>query len=105
MSASSWSVCPRCLWLAKKGERERVQAAADAYGKVPAQEYENLRRNAAAFHVNEADYPTHLREDYEIWGAESGTVTVVYNAHCEKCDLVAGFSDEQLLWAASREKP
>jgi hypothetical protein len=92
MSADNWAVCPRCLDRAKAESEARFQAAFDAYGKVPAAEYERLRAEAQA-PVDEDSFET-FREDYEIYGAKSGTITVSYSGHCQTCGLNIDFKHE-----------
>jgi len=35
-----------------------------------------------------------FREDYEIYGADEGTVTVSYSGSCTKCRLSLSFEDD-----------
>jgi hypothetical protein len=36
-----------------------------------------------------------FREDYEIYGAEDGTVTVTYSGSCQSCGLSLSFRDDR----------
>lgn len=89
MSASNWAICPRC----RRAEEARIADLQDdarvAYGVVPSDEYEAMRAMAAV-PINLHALQT-LREDYEIWGAETGTVNVSYGGHCQECGLGLDF--------------
>jgi hypothetical protein len=69
-----------------------------SYGKVPAGEFDQAR--AAVEPVREADYAT-FREDYEIHGAETGTVEVGYAGECDTCGLSLDFHDKHEIPGAS----
>lgn len=99
MSASNWAVCPRCVERAKNESAERFLAAFNAYGNVPAEEYEELR-TAAQVKVDDEVFTT-FREDYEIYGASTGTITVSYSGHCETCGLGLDFKEEHPFFTAS----
>lgn len=95
MGASNWAICPRC-----KGRREAeatalIRKADEAYGKVPRADWAELDRKAR-WEERQALEPT-LREDHEIYGAETGTVTVSYGAHCETCGLKLEFKTQHQL--------
>lgn len=92
MSADSWAICPRCLSRATTERETRFQAAVDAYGKVPPDEYERLRAEAQV-PINEENFRT-FREDYEFYGASGGTVTASYSGHCSVCSLNLDFKHE-----------
>ncbi len=96
MSADNWAICPRCLMLASSEQEARFQAAVDAYGKVPAEEYERLRAEAQQ-PFDEDGFQT-FREDYEIYGASEGTITVSYSGHCSKCNLGLDFKHERTFY-------
>lgn len=93
MSADNWAICPRCLAVAEKEHAERFQAAVDAYGKVPAEEYEQLRAEAQTA-IDKEVFQT-FREDYEIYGAEDGTIKVSYSGYCQTCHLGLDFKFEK----------
>jgi hypothetical protein len=94
MSASNYAACPRCLARAKAAVEAQVRAVKAAYGEIPADAYmerinEAMEASAAAGRV-----PETFREDYEICGAETGTVTVSYSGLCETCGLSLGFRED-----------
>jgi len=104
MSADNYSICPRCTSrrraLLKATEVELQQA----YGHVDQDEYQELQAKLAELHrqVDETeqdkwseygDFNT-LREDYEIYGADEGAVTVSYSGHCSVCGLGLDFKHE-----------
>lgn len=90
MSASNWATCPRCLARAKKAEAGQLAAVMATYGKVPVEEFDQAR--AAIEPVREVDFAT-FREDCEIFGARTGTVTVSYGGSCGTCGLSLEFRD------------
>lgn len=81
MSADNWGICPRCKMEWKAKQDAAFQKAADAYGKLPAAEYEALQEQALAPLPEE----TTMREDYEIWIDEDGFFSLEYSASCKKC--------------------
>lgn len=36
-----------------------------------------------------------FREDYEIFGAETGTISVCYSGHCDKCGLTLAINEKR----------
>jgi hypothetical protein len=96
VSADNWAICPRCVARARAEHEARFQAAVDAYGTVPAEEYERLRAEAQR-PFDEGDFQT-FREDYEIYGAAEGTVVVSYSGHCSVCALGLDFKYERSLY-------
>jgi hypothetical protein len=92
MSADNWARCPRCA--ARRTvelERERAKVS-ELYGKVPVEQFDAARR---AFDTAIADEQRAIghtfREDYEIFGADTGTVTVRYSGNCRMCSLTLNF--------------
>lgn len=84
MSASNWAICPQCL---AKAQEEHDKAAAEVYaqyGKVPPEEFDQLRADLKA--PDPEDFRT-FREDYEFYGADEGEVHARYSGGCTKCTL------------------
>lgn len=96
MSASNWATCPRCFDEANRTHAE-VLAAADAlYGTVPIAEYEAARVALAPPPSRDA-FET-FRENYEFYGAESGTVVASYGGECSKCGLSVSLDASEKFW-------
>jgi hypothetical protein len=89
-------VCPNCRKLAEDAAAALMVEAAALYGKVPAADYEaamERARDAAK------DMPSEtFREDYEIYGAQDGTVKVTYGGRCEVCKVGIDFRVERQFW-------
>ena len=95
MSASNWTVCPRCTKLRGPAlEALRTELAA-AYGQVPIAEFNELR--ARLTREENAIPASTLREDYEFYGAEDGTVIAEYACSCTKCGLESDFTHRHEL--------
>ena len=94
MSADNWAVCPRCVARAKKAEARALAEVTASYGKIPVAEFDTAR--AAIKPVRDKDYET-FREDYEIYGASDGEVTVDYSGHCSTCGLNLNFKDQRTI--------
>lgn len=94
MSASNWAICPRCLARAREAEAAQLAAVMDSYGKVPVDEFDRARAEVKP--VDPEDF-RNFREDYEIYGAETGTVEVSYSGHCGTCGLGLDFTDKRPL--------
>jgi hypothetical protein len=99
VSASNWATCPRCLARAKKAEADHLAAVMATYGEVPVEEFDQAR--AAIEPVNVRSYAT-FREDYEIYGAPTGTVTVSYGGSCGVCGLALAFKDVRPIEGADQ---
>lgn len=86
MSADNWDECPRC-----KGAEVAAKAALDsAYGVVTREEWEELQeRYSATQDIPECTF----REDYEIYGAQEGEITVSYLGQCTRCGLKLEFTE------------
>lgn len=82
MSADNWATCPKCLAEAKAKKAALEHAVQDAYGKVPIEEFDEMR--------TEAEKPVNidqtLREDYELFIEEdTGLFRVIYDGFCKTC--------------------
>lgn len=100
MSASNWSICPRCKITAKAEADARFDAAAKAYGKVPSDEYERLKMLAA----NPEKIGETLREDWELGMGDDGKFYVTYSCGCQHCDFAYSFRHEQQADVMSKAK-
>ena len=94
MSASNWAVCPRCVIRATRDHDQRLGAVMDTYGTVPVEDFDRARSQIEEVHPQ--DYAT-FREDYEIYGAATGVVTVSYGGSCSTCGLSLSFKHEHPL--------
>lgn len=95
MSASNWAKCPRCQKALDGIVQALAQRLTDAYGKVPVAEYTELQNKLAEAAVHAKRGHATFREDYEIYGAESGTVTVSYGGSCAECGLNLSFTESK----------
>jgi hypothetical protein len=94
MSADNWAICPKCLADAKAAaDKERAEVYAK-YGKVPMIAFDKLRDDLVD--VAPEDHRT-FREDYEVYGAEEGTVHFSYSGYCETCRLGLNFQIDKDL--------
>jgi hypothetical protein len=99
MSADNWTDCPQCRRRAKAEHLAAEQHLREVYGTVPIEEYEDLQSNLKVLADRVVDLDGRnpeqsLREDYEIYGAEEGIVTVSYRGHCSLCGLGLDFKQE-----------
>ena len=90
MSADNWATCPRCVKRAEVAKAAQAAKAAASYGKVSEREY--AEAIAAIKDVRPEDCQT-FREDYQIYGAADGAVTVDYSGHCGTCGLSLSFKE------------
>lgn len=102
MSADNWAVCPRCLHEA--GQRlEALQEHVRAqYGKVPMEEWDEIS-TALTEEVDEEKYQT-FREDYEIFGAETGVLQIRYKGRCTFCGLGTEVKEQRQFWIVDDNK-
>lgn len=103
MSADNWAVCPACLHEAREAHHALQAEATAAYGKVSVEEFDALRARAEKG-VNEEDFRT-FREDYEIYGADDGTIVVSYGGSCSKCKVGTSFTHYEPFWTAPLPQP
>jgi hypothetical protein len=94
MSASNWAICPRCVTRATRDHDSRLADVMATYGTVPVEEFDRARSQIKE--VDPEDYRT-FREDYEIYGATDGVVTVDYGGSCSTCGLSLSFKDDHPL--------
>jgi len=100
MSADNWAVCPRCKKRRAAERLAKQEAAAKAYGKVPADEWQRMTAEANAAHDDEEE----LREDYTIHTDETGEFYVGYRCVCQRCGFEHRFKHtEQLNISAAGE--
>lgn len=94
MSADNWAQCPRCTAVRTAEFKARDAAIQASYGAVSVSEFDEARRALAADMAKFEDREPTFREDYEIYGAESGTVKVRYGGSCDDCGLSLSFDEE-----------
>jgi len=96
MSADNWAACPNCLNI-RKAAVKAAQAELDAsYGSISLREYKAKEAAVAAARreLDEWEYRPTFREDWEIYGAETGTVSVDYSGSCSTCGYGTHFTYE-----------
>lgn len=93
MSADNWGMCPVCQKRANDDLATRMAAAAELYGKVPAEEWMATQTKAAK--PVKLEYT--LREDYEIGLGEDGRFYATYGGSCDVCGLEHRHKFEQQL--------
>lgn len=96
MSADNWALCPRCVDNANTNQQELQSRVIEEYGKLPLTEWENLRKLANAG-VDKEVFTT-FREDYEIYGADTGTITINYSGTCTICGLSVQYDDSKRFY-------
>lgn len=86
MSADNWTNCPKCMKIAVEEKDKENKEAAESYGKVSEIEYIQILEKAQA----DINMEQTLREDYEFYMEDDGTLTANYRARCDRC----GFKHE-----------
>lgn len=106
MSADNWTVCPRCRLKPEVNHSaikvELMQKAKEAYGKLPPEEYEKLKRTAMDYDDN-PELPDNFREDYEQGVLEDGTYFVSYHGECHDCGFKFSYKHEEKLELDKKE--
>lgn len=99
MSADNWARCPRCVARDAADIEVRSAAVDKAYGSVSVAEFDEMREALAASRTHHDEYNSFrtFREDYEIYGAEEGEVTVSYRGGCSTCGLRLEFEHAHTL--------
>lgn len=81
MSANNWATCPRCLAEAEKTKTALAAEAAAAYGKVPEDEYAQMREQSR----EDITLDSTMREDYELGVNMLGEFRLSFSASCGTC--------------------
>jgi hypothetical protein len=97
MSADNWAQCPRCTFRGNARLEARAAEVQKLYGAVSVKEFEDARNALAVERTAFEKRPENFREDYEIYGAATGTVTVSYGGTCMDCGLSLSFDHEHQI--------
>lgn len=103
MSADNYAVCPRCRDREQARLDELGRRAQEAYGKVPVDEFDELRREADQ--VLDLEKLSTFREDYEFYGAETGEVVATYGGSCSECGLEVSFTHRHPFYEKETDGP
>jgi Fe-S cluster biogenesis protein NfuA len=95
MSANNWAVCPRCARTRASELADRAEKVRAMYGTESLEEFDRARTELATDQVKPLDAT--FRENYEIYGAESGVVHITYGGGCSVCGLSLTFKHELAL--------
>lgn len=96
MSADQWSRCPKCTKARLANFENLERQVNDSYGKVPVEEFDRARAHLEAERLKlESDKFRTWREDFDVTGAEDGTVQFDYRGSCSVCRLELKFVFEQ----------
>lgn len=101
MSADNWAKCPRCQRALDGTVKTLAKRVADAYGNLPVAEYTQLQNRLAEAAVHASRGHATFREGYEIYGAETGTISVSYGGSCTECGLSVSFDYKHEIPGAS----
>jgi hypothetical protein len=83
MSADNWTTCPRCSDARVDELQAAEKALKDSYGKVPLHEFVAARESLHDKFL--VPLNQNWREDYEIFGAETGLLEIHYEGRCAVC--------------------
>jgi hypothetical protein len=96
MSADNWAVCPRCLHSAKSWLEAKKAEVRERYGRITIEEWAEL--STMLDEEVDEDAVRTFREDYEFYGAETGTLEISYRGECTKCGLKHEHEDSKTFW-------
>lgn len=110
MSADNWSQCPNCLIKFEQDKAFRLRRARldcdQAYGKLPAAEYEKLRQVLFGIEAEELDQDNTVREDCEFYlDPETGAWFASYKCWCNTCDFKHNFHHSEDIPLPDECKP
>lgn len=91
MSANNWTECPRCRVGYLAEIKVRAEEVANAYGKVPVEEYMRMNEEAS----NPPPFEETLREDWYIGMSADGKFTAKYSCYCKPCGFEFSFEQER----------
>ncbi len=95
MGADNWGTCPKCADNNRNIWERWKREAAEAYGKVSPEEYEQKRK--AAEIGPDWDKET-FREDYEIGLYKDGKFRVSYGGGCNVCGFNHEYKFEEVAY-------
>src|SRR5258708_6440644 len=100
MSADNWANCPRCAYINLNEIQKLEEYVKDSYGKVNLEDYELLVEQLADVKHEKAQKigSATFREDYEFYGAETGTLQISYRGQCTKCGLSHKIHEERVFY-------
>ena len=93
MSADNWAICPKCKKANDKENNRRMLEAGEQYGKIPAEAFLKLSKEANV----PVELETTLREDYEIGITETGEFYISYAGRCRDCGFEHIVEEEKQL--------
>lgn len=102
MSASNWAACPQCKNRMVTAKRDALAAVRASYGEVSPGEYEKALRKTE--YMTETPPQNTFREDYEIYGAMTGRITVSYRGGCTVCGLSLSFTEEHPFYPSGHQR-
>ena len=93
MSADNWTTCPRCKVRSDIGIIASRQMVKDKYGKIPLEEWEEMKRSSDR--SSNVMIDSTFREDYQIGMYEDGKFFVIYSGQCSKCNYAFNYRHEE----------
>ncbi len=96
MSADNWTTCPKCAQIKTRESETALAKAKKMYGKVPADEYLKLVKDAETLSPAKQSAEETLREDYEI-GVRDGVFIVSFGCSCFVCNFEFNYHFKEAL--------
>lgn len=99
MAADNWRACPGCAFKKRQEAKRLKEKARKSYGKVSAEEYEELLKSAKTVEdaVENFEYVERnhtFREDHEIRTDIDGSFRVDYSGSCTSCGYRVNYKHE-----------
>lgn len=93
MSATNYSICPRCKTLAVQNRAKELATLEAEYGVIPAEEW--IKRHAAL--QTPLVHVATMREDYNGIGVDenTGVFFTEYRAECDHCTYQFSFQHSE----------
>lgn len=98
MSADRYSACPRCRHNLEQQPKDLQETAALTYGKADQKRYDEVREQLLVANAALSSMRETFREDWELYGTQSGTLTVQYHGECSVCGLKLEFTDKKVFF-------
>lgn len=93
MSANNWRECPQCRVNAEAARTLLNYKLDESYGKIPVADYLEMRDEA----TKPIELGETLREDYELFIAQTKRFYIGYTASCSVCGFNKEFKHEEIL--------
>lgn len=93
MNVMNFLACPNCKQIQKDRDSDAQKELDALYGQIPQEEWAAKRDEV--MNRESASLKPSLREQYDLFGADAGKLTLNYRCNCSVCGMSYSYSVEQ----------